>query len=59
LDAYPSDIAREQVAAAASYELASGGLANLLGTLRSMGMIDCLTKGRVEAEDILFPMDHE
>jgi len=59
LDTHLSDIAREEVTAAAGYEPTSGGFANLLGTLRSMSMIDYLTKDRVNAENILFPMRHE
>jgi hypothetical protein len=39
-------------------EPTSGGFANLLGTLRTMGMIDYPSSGRAKAEDILFPMDH-
>jgi hypothetical protein len=39
----------------AGYEPTSCGFANLHGTLRSMSMIEYLTKGRVKAEDILFP----
>jgi hypothetical protein len=58
LEAYPSDIARDEIAIGAGYEPTSGGFANLLGVLRTMGMIDYLSSGRVKAEDILFPTDH-
>jgi hypothetical protein len=46
-------IAREEVGAAAGYEPPPHADSQILGTLRSMSMIDYPTKGRVKAEDFI------
>lgn len=44
---------REEIAEATGYSATSGGFANLLGSLRSLGLIDYPGKGQVEAADWL------
>lgn len=55
LDAYPADLGREELAAAAGYtNLTSKGLVNALGRLRTLGFVDYPTQGRVAANPVLF-----
>jgi hypothetical protein len=56
--AQPLACSRRFYSAASVQKPTSGRFANLLGTLRTMSMIDYPSSGRVKAEDILFPMDH-
>ena len=51
---YPNDISRDDLGAAAEYSPTSGGFNNLLGSLRSLGLIDYPSRGMIRAEDILF-----
>lgn len=54
LDCYPSDMSREELAAAASYDAGGGAFQNPLGGLRSLGLIGYPAAGRVAALPILF-----
>lgn len=54
LDAYPSALSREALAAAAGYEPRGGAFQNPLGALRSLGLIDYPAAGQVVALPILF-----
>lgn len=56
LDAYPDELARQQVAKAAGYESTAGGaFRNPLGHLRSLGLVTYPQDGSVRAADVLFP----
>jgi ParB/RepB/Spo0J family partition protein len=52
--AYPNDIDRRELAELAEVSPASSGYDNNLGALRSLGLIDYPTRGRVVARDVLF-----
>lgn len=54
LEAYPREMTREELAAAAGYEASGGAFQNPLGSLRSLGLIDYPGPGRVVALPILF-----
>jgi uncharacterized protein len=55
IDAYPQDLARDELAAAAGYtNVNSKGFANAIGRLRSLGLIDYPSSGRVVATSVLF-----
>jgi uncharacterized protein len=55
IKAYPTPMAREDLAAAASYgHLNSKGFVNALGRLRSLGFIDYPAQGQVAAQPVLF-----
>jgi uncharacterized protein len=54
LDAYPGEMSREELAAAANYEPVGGAFTNPLGSLRTLGLIDYPQPGRVVARPILF-----
>jgi uncharacterized protein len=55
IKAYPKAMAREDLAAAASYgHLNSKGFVNALGRLRSLGFIDYPSQGQVAAQPVLF-----
>jgi hypothetical protein len=50
LDALPHDgspMSREELGAATDYSATSGGFNNLLGSLRSLGLVDYPNKGLV------------
>jgi hypothetical protein len=53
LEAHPKDVRKDEIAAAASYEASGGSFNNILGRLRSIGLIDYPRPGRVRAEDWL------
>jgi hypothetical protein len=55
LDAYPDAISREEIAEASRYSVSSGGFKNLLGSLRTLNLIDYPQDGYVRALDWLFP----
>jgi hypothetical protein len=55
INAYPSPISSDDVAAAAGYSSGSGGYNNLRGSLRTIGLIDYPSPGMVRAADWLFP----
>lgn len=57
LKAYPQEIGRDALGEATEYSPTSGGFNNLLGSLRSLGLIDYPNHGMVRAEDILFIPD--
>lgn len=54
IDAYPSAIAKEDLAAAAEASVTSSAFANNLGALRSLGLIDYPAPGHVAALPVLF-----
>lgn len=54
LDAYPEEMSREDLAAAANYEPVGGAFSNPLGSLRTLGLIDYPKPGHVVALPILF-----
>lgn len=54
IDAYPSAIAKEDLAAAAEASATSSAFANNLGALRSLGLIDYPAPGHVAALPVLF-----
>jgi uncharacterized protein len=55
LDTYPNDMAAEDLCAAAGYaHVNSKGFTVPRGTLRTFGLIDYPSPGRVRANDILF-----
>jgi hypothetical protein len=57
IDAYPHDISKQDVGAAAGYsvgEKVGGTFGNILGRLRSLGLIDYPRQGYVRAESVLF-----
>ena len=51
---WPKDLARADVAERTQYSAGSGGFANLLGSLSSLGMITYPQTGRVKAADWMF-----
>lgn len=54
LDAYPDQVARSDLAVAAGYRPSTGNFGNLLGSLRSVGLIDYPSAGQVRAAPWLF-----
>lgn len=55
IEAYPAEISRQDLCAAAGYgHMNSKGFVNAIGRLRSLGFIDYPTKGNVVALPILF-----
>lgn len=55
ISSYPDSIASDEIAAQAGYSAGSGGFNNLRGSLRTLGLIDYPSPGRVKASDWLFP----
>lgn len=55
LEAYPDSLSSEELATKAQYEPSSGGFNNLKGRLRSLGLAEYPSPGRMKAADILFP----
>lgn len=49
-----NEVSRDELGELTDYSSTSGGFANLLGSLRSLGLIDYPSKGMVRAEDWLF-----
>jgi len=56
LAAYPHALSRRQVAEAAEYDAAGGRFQNLIGSLRTLGLVEYPASGMVVARDILFPV---
>ena len=54
IEAHPDYIDRATIANVTGYSASSGGFNNLLGSLRTLGLIDYPAKGRVKAEPVLF-----
>jgi hypothetical protein len=54
-DTYPLDIERVRLAGLVGQSATSSGYANNLGALRSLGLIDYPSRGRVAATSLLFP----
>lgn len=54
IDAYPRDLARDELAATAGHSAGGGYFANLVSSLRSLGLIDYSAPGRVTALPVLF-----
>jgi hypothetical protein len=55
IDAYPSDLSNDELAAAAVYAPNSGGFNNPKGRLRTLSLAEYPSAGRIRAADILFP----
>lgn len=55
IHAYPSEVAREDLANAVGVTVTSGGFKNNLGAMRTLELIDYPTGGYVVACDLLFP----
>jgi hypothetical protein len=55
VQAYPKDVDRKAVAAAAGASATSSSFANNLGRLRSLGLIVYREAGRVRADERLYP----
>ena len=53
---YPNDISKDELAERAEQRGTSGGYFNNLGSMRTMGVLDYPTPGRVKATEILFPL---
>ena len=51
---YPADMDRETLAELAGYQVTSGAFKNPLGNLRTLGLIDYPSPGRVKAQAVLF-----
>jgi len=54
IDAYPGDVDRAELGERSDQSPTSGGYANNLGALRSLGLLDYPSKGRVVATPALF-----
>lgn len=54
IDCYPNHISKTGLAEAVGYSAGSGNFNNILGSLRSLGLIDYPTPGWVVAEPVLF-----
>jgi hypothetical protein len=57
VDAYPGDLSKREAGEAAGYSVGDkvgGTYGNILGRLRSLGLIDYPTQGRVVAQEVLF-----
>lgn len=54
IDSYPDAVTKSALGQSAGYSATSGGFNNLVGSLRSLGLIDYPRPGYVKAEDILF-----
>jgi uncharacterized protein len=52
---YPAAMLREELAGETGYSPTSGGFANLLGQLRTLGVVDYPGRGQVAATELLFP----
>lgn len=55
LDEYPRDLSNEELAEQAGYQVGSGGFNNPKGRLRSLGLVEYPSGGRVKAAHVLFP----
>ena len=55
IDIYPNEVAKDSLAEAVGVSPTSGGYANNLGRLRTLGCIDYPTPGYARAAEILFP----
>lgn len=55
LAAYPDSLSNEELAAASDYTAGAGAFNNPRGRLRSFGLIDYPSPGRVAAQPLLFP----
>ena len=53
---YPADMAKEELARETEQKETSGGYFNNLGMMRTLGVLDYPTPGRVRATDILFSL---
>jgi len=54
LDAYPHDISKEALAEEAHQSASSSGYSNNLGSLRSLGLIEYPSPGRVTTKPLMF-----
>lgn len=54
LVAYPSDMSNEELAEASGYKAGTGGFNNPKGRLRTLGLVEYPSSGRIKARDILF-----
>ncbi len=55
MDAWPSPMSNEDLAAASAYAAGSGGFNNPKGRLRTLGLIEYPSSGYARARDLLFP----
>lgn len=55
LQSYPNAIAKDHLAETVGYSATSGGYANILSRLRTLGLVDYPDRGQVVARGILFP----
>lgn len=55
LQRWPAEVSRDEIAEASGYSSSGGGFNNILGRLRSFGLIDYPRTGFARAEDWLFP----
>lgn len=53
---YPADMSKDDLAKETQQKETSGGYFNNLGTMRTLGVLDYPSPGRVRATDILFPL---
>ena len=56
IDAYPNDMADEELAEIARYTAGSGGFNNPKGRLRTLGLVEYTAPRRVRASQVLFPV---
>lgn len=54
LEAYPNDLSNEELAEASGYQAGSGGFNNPKGRLRTLGLVEYPSGGKIRARDILF-----
>lgn len=54
LECYPQDISNEELATATGYTAGSGGFNNPKSRLRTLGLVDYVSAGRLKAKDFLF-----
>lgn len=54
LEAYPNDLSNEELAQLSGYTNGSGGFNNPKGRLRTLGLVEYPTGGRVKASSLLF-----
>jgi hypothetical protein len=54
IDQYPHDLAKDDLAGRSGQSATSSGYSNNLGAMRSLGLLDYPSPGRVKAEPILF-----
>jgi hypothetical protein len=56
IERWPKAMTREQLAEATGYDVKGGRFQNLLGSLRTIGLVHYPARGHVVADDALFPL---